>query len=55
MPRKRKRKQFNKVAAVKALARQRVGTPAASQVIPDRRKKKEEKHKPTLEKLLGEV
>jgi hypothetical protein len=47
----RKRKKFRKVEAVKALARERVGTPPASQVVPDGRKKPQ-KHKPTLEKLL---
>jgi hypothetical protein len=57
MARKRKVKKFRKVEAVKALARERVGSPPASQVIPDPKKKKtaREKHKPTLAKLLGEV
>jgi hypothetical protein len=41
---------------VKALARERIGTPPPGQVVPDRRKKKksEEKHKPTLGEMLQE-
>ena len=53
MAKKRKVKKFRKVEAVKALARERVGTPPASQIVPDRRAK-EGKHKPTLSKLLSE-
>ncbi|HUJ94563.1 MAG TPA: hypothetical protein VLW84_04800 [Terriglobales bacterium] len=51
---KRKPKRFRAVEAVKALARERVGTPRPSQVVQDRRKQKEEKHKPTLGELLDE-
>jgi len=54
MPRKKKPKRFRAVEAVKALARERIGTPRASQVVPDRRKKKTEKHKPTLGRLLSD-
>jgi hypothetical protein len=54
MPRKKKTKRFRAVEAVKALARERIGTPKQSRVIPDRRKKKTEKHKPTLGELLSE-
>jgi hypothetical protein len=53
MPRKRKRKSFKAVTAVKALARERIGEPRPGQVVPDRKKKKTgEKHKPTLRRLL---
>ena len=52
MPRKKKVKKFRAVEAVKALARERIGTPKASQVVPDRREEKGEKHKPTLGKML---
>jgi hypothetical protein len=48
---KRKLKRFNAVEAVKALARERLGAPPPSQVVPNR-KKRQEKHKPTLEKIL---
>ena len=54
MTRKKKIKRFRAVTAVKELARERVGTPPAARVVPDKKKKKTEKHKPTLEKLLGE-
>jgi hypothetical protein len=53
MAKKRKVKKFRKVEAVKALARERIGAPPAAQVVPNR-KEKEEKHKPTLGKLLSE-
>jgi hypothetical protein len=53
MARKKKAKRFHVVTAVKELARERVGTPPAGQVVPNK-KKKPEKHKPTLGKLLGE-
>jgi hypothetical protein len=55
MPKKRKPKRFRAVEAVKAMARDRIGTPPASRVVPDRKKRKKEKHKPTLEELLGET
>jgi len=51
MPRKKKPKRFQAVTAVKELARERVGTPPAEKVVPNK-KKKPERHKPTLGKLL---
>ena len=54
MTRKRKTKRFRAVTTVKELARERVGTPPAAKVVPDK-KKKPEKHKTTLGKLLGET
>ena len=56
MPKKKKVKPFRAVTAVKALARERIGTPRSEQVVPDRKRKARasEKHKPTLGKLLGE-
>lgn len=51
---KRKPKRFRAVEAVKALAREQIGTPPPLQVVPDRRKRKTEKHKPTLGKLLDQ-
>jgi len=53
MPRKRKPKPFRAVTAVKELARERVGTPPAERIVPNK-KKRPEKHKPTLGKLLGQ-
>ncbi len=54
MPKKRKKPRFRAVEAVKALARERIGTPKASQVVPDK-KKKDQKHKPTLARILKEA
>ncbi len=53
MPRKKRRKHFEAVTAVKELARERVGAPPAGQIVVEK-KKKPEKHKPTLGKLLTE-
>ena len=53
MPRKKKPKRFEAVQAVKQLARERVGAPPAAKVVLEK-KKKAEKNKPTLGKLLGE-
>jgi len=50
---KKKAKRFSAVTAVKELARERVGAPPSGQVVVEK-KKKPEKHKPTLQKLLGE-
>src|SRR6266566_1942759 len=54
MPRKKKIKRFRAVIAVKEMAREQIGTPPPTQVLPDRKKRKPEKHKPTLGKLLDE-
>jgi hypothetical protein len=53
MPRKKKIKRFKAVTAVKELARERVGAPPAEKIVIEK-KKKPEKHKPTLGKLLGD-
>ena len=50
---KKRKKKFTKVGAVKELARERVGTPPEGQVVLNK-KDKQEKYKPTLEKLLNE-
>jgi hypothetical protein len=49
---KRKPKKFSAVDQVKAMARAQIGAPPAGRVVPDRREKKIDKHKPTLGKLL---
>ena len=54
MARKKKVRRFRAVQAVKELARERMGTPPAGKVVLEK-KKKPEKHKATLEKLLGET
>jgi len=55
MPKKKKPKAFTAVEAVKAMARAQIGEPPASRVVPDRKRKKNEKHKPTLGKLLDDA
>jgi len=52
---KRKPRRFSAVEEVKAMARERIGTPPSSRVVPDRRQKKVSKHKPTLGELLEET
>ncbi|MGB6404650.1 MAG: hypothetical protein WBF26_17550 [Candidatus Sulfotelmatobacter sp.] len=54
MARKKKVKRFRAVQAVKELARERMGAPPAEKIVPHKNKK-QEKHKPTLGKLLGEA
>jgi hypothetical protein len=49
---KKKVRRFRAVQAVKAMAREQIGTPPAARVVPDRREKKTQKHKPTLRKML---
>ena len=52
MVKKKKSKRFRAVTAVKEMARERIGTPRPTQVVPDRKKRKKEKHKRTLGDLL---
>ena len=54
MPRKKKPKRFRAITAVKELARERVGSPPPERIVVEK-KKKPERHKPTLSKLLGET
>lgn len=51
VPRKRKKKTFSAAKTVREMARERVGSPKPSQLVPTK-KNKPEKHKPTLGKLL---
>jgi len=51
---KKKAKPFTAVEAVKTMAREQIGAPRPSQVVPGRKKTKTEKHKKTLDKLLRE-
>lgn len=53
MARKKKKKRFRAVTAVKELARERVGSPPSGKIVLEK-KKKPEKHKPTLGKLLSD-
>ncbi len=57
MPSKRRKpKPFRATSAVKAAAREAIGTPPPTRTQPadKARKTRAEKHKPTLSKLLGE-
>ena len=49
-----KKKTFRKVTAVKALSRKLIGTVPVTRAAPAKKKPKEQKHKPTLGKMLGE-
>lgn len=53
---KKARKQFRAVKAVKEAAREKIGAPPPTRLVPDRKKKAgvREKHKPTLGQLLEE-
>jgi len=54
MARKKKVKRFRAVTAVKELARERVGAPPPEKIVVEK-KKKPEKHKPTLSRLLTDT
>lgn len=54
MAKKKKPKPFRAVTAVKALAREVVGTPPPTRRKESSNRPKREKHKPTLDKLLAE-
>jgi len=54
MANKKKPKRFTAVEAVKTMARAQLGEPPPSRVVPDRKKKRTEKHKPTMRTLLEE-
>jgi hypothetical protein len=53
MPRKRKKKVFSAAKVVREMARERVGSPKASQLVAAKTTKPQ-KHKPTLGKLLSD-
>jgi hypothetical protein len=54
--RKRKKKEFRAVTEVKAIARERIGTPPGLRVVPNLKKKnKETERKPKLGEFLDEV
>jgi hypothetical protein len=55
MAKKKKIRPFRAATAVRELARERIGTPPPTQIVPDRKKRKPEKHRPTLGKLLEDT
>jgi len=55
LPKRRKPKPFKAASAVKAVAREKIGTPPPTRAAPaGKRKANAPKHKPTLGKLLEE-
>jgi DNA invertase Pin-like site-specific DNA recombinase len=52
--RKKKRQRFRAVQAIKAAAREKIGSPPPTRREPQHKKPQEQKHKPTLGDLLGE-
>lgn len=55
VPKKKKPKRFRATTAVKAMARQAIGTPPPVQREESTRRPKKEKHKPTLRSLLSDA
>ena len=54
MAKKKRPGKFRAVQAVKAAAREQIGTPPPTRREPQRKKPAEQKHKPTLSDLLSE-
>jgi hypothetical protein len=52
MAKRRNKKELSAVVMVKQMARHRLGSPPGEQTIPNRKKQKREKYKPSLQKLL---
>ena len=53
MPKRKKPKPFRAAKAVKAMAREQIGSPPATRAVPEK-KTKPPKHKPKLEDLIAE-
>jgi hypothetical protein len=53
MPRKKKPAPFRAAKAVKSLAREKIGSPPPTRVVPEKTKRVKEKHKPTLREMLS--
>jgi hypothetical protein len=54
MAKKKKPTPFRASKAVKALARDTIGSPPPTRIVPEKTKQKKEKHKPSLNELLNE-
>jgi len=54
LAKRKKPKPFRAVDAVKAAAREKIGSPPPTRREPDLKKESRQKHKPTLGKLLGD-
>lgn len=57
MARKKKKQRFSAITTVKEMARERIGAPPSSRVLPDgkRKQRTREKHRPKLESLLEDT
>jgi hypothetical protein len=53
MAKKRKPTPFRATKAVKSMARDAIGSPPPTRVVPEKTKQTKEKHKPTLSELLS--
>ena len=54
MPKKKKLKRFSATSAVKAVSRAVLGTPPPVKRAENKKRAKQEKHKPSLGKLLAD-
>jgi hypothetical protein len=54
MAKKKKPLPFRATKAVKSIARDTIGSPPPTRVVPEKTKQTKEKHKPTLNELLNE-
>ncbi len=54
MARKKKLAPFRATKAVKEIARDTIGSPPPTRVVPEKTKQTKEKHKPTLRDLLSQ-
>ena len=54
MAKLKKKKVFRATKAVKKIAREKLGSPPPTRLVPDKKKELPVKHKPTLGKLLSE-
>ena len=55
VPKKKKPKPFRAASAVKAMARNAIGTPPPVKRAESKKRRKQEKHKPTIGKLLSDA
>lgn len=54
MTKKKKPTPFRAAKAVKSIARDTIGSPPPTRVVPEKTKQTKEKHRPTLSELLSE-
>jgi hypothetical protein len=54
MVKRKKKRVFRAMKAVKEAAREKIGSPPPTRLVPDKKKELPAKHKPTLGELLAE-